>query len=51
MEELKATDYEAYYKKYSEDNENSYQSKMANDYLKENYMDEIDLDWTNYDYE
>ena len=50
MEELKKTDYEAYYQKYSEDNESSYHSKMANDYLKENYLDEIDLDWTNKKY-
>jgi|GEM_PF-5301425 len=50
MEALKDIDFDTYYQKYQADQESSYQSKMANDYLKDNYFDEIDLDWTNYTY-
>ncbi len=50
MEALKATDYDAYIQKYSGYIEKSYHSQMANDYLKQHYFDEIDLDWTNRDY-
>lgn len=49
MQELKESDFDAYYKKYQEEQEASYKSQMANDYLKENYLEEIDLDWTNYE--
>lgn len=35
--------------KYREIKENEYKSQMANDYLKENYGQEIDLDWSNYE--
>ncbi len=50
MEKLKNSDFDAYYKKYQADQEASYKSQMANDYLKQHYFGEIDLDWTNRNY-
>ena len=47
MEDLKISDPDKYATKLKADKENAYRSQMANDYIKENYFDEVDLDWTN----
>lgn len=45
MNKLKETDYS----KYLSIKEQEYKSQMANDYLRSNYWNEIDLDWTKYE--